>query len=99
MAFTFGTDDLLRPIQSLPEYQKCPYGLSILGFLIVLVLIKALAIFLVGLLMYVLKGLVNGFLFYLIMGGLAIAEVLCGLLISPVASVNLFKYINLFTVI
>ena len=99
VAFTFGTDDLLRPIQSLPEYQKCPYGLSILEFLIVLVLIKALAIFLVGLLMYVLKGLVNGFFFYVIMGGLVIAEVLCGLLISPVASVNLFKYINLFTVI
>ena len=73
VAFTFGTDDLLRPIQSLPEYQKCPYGLSILGFLIVLVLIKALAIFLVGLLMYVLKGLVNGFFFYVIMGGLVIA--------------------------
>ena len=99
VVFTFGTDDLFRPLQSLPEYQKCPYVISIAGFLIVLCLIKALAVFLVGLLMYVLRGLTDGFLFYIIMGGLIIGEVICGVIISPVSSVNFLKYINLFTVI
>ena len=99
VVFTFGTDDLFRPLQSLPEYQKCPYAISIAGFLIVLCLIKALAVFLVGLLMYVLRGLTDGFLFYIIMGGLIIGEVLCGVLISPVSSVNFLKYINLYTLI
>ena len=79
VVFTFGTDDLFRPLQSLPEYQKCPYTISIAGFLIVLCLIKALAVFLAWLLI--------------------IGEVLCGVLISPVSSVNFLKYINLYTLI
>lgn len=96
---TFGMDDLLRPLQSLPEYQKCPYSISVFEYLLLLNLLKAMGIFLAGLFMYVLKGLVNGFLFYVLMGGLMIGELCCGMLIPPVSSINLLRYINLYTVI
>ncbi|MBR5178854.1 MAG: hypothetical protein IKW90_08670 [Lachnospiraceae bacterium] len=99
VVFTFGTDDLYRPLQSLPEYQKCPYSITIMEFLLILLLIKALGVFITGLFMYVLKGITNGFLFYILMGGMIVGEILCGALISSVASVNFLKYINLYTVI
>lgn len=98
-AFTFGTGDLFRPLQSLPEYKKCPYGFSVIGFVLILVLLKMMGVFLTGLIMYVLRGLVNDFLFYCLMGGLVIAEILFGILIPPVSSLNTIKYINLYSLI
>ncbi|MCR5206603.1 MAG: hypothetical protein K6E47_16360 [Lachnospiraceae bacterium] len=98
-ALTFGTGDLFRPIQSLPEYQKCPYGFSIIGFVLILVVVKTMGVFLMGLIMYVLRGLVNDFLFYCVIGGLIIAEILTGIFIPPVSSLNTFKYINLYSLI
>jgi len=98
-ALTFGTGDMFRPIQSLPEYQKCPYGFSVAGFILILVLLKAMGVFLFGLILYVLRGLVSDFLFYFLMGGLIISELLSGILIAPVSSLNTFKYINLYSLI
>ncbi|MBR6476788.1 MAG: hypothetical protein IKS98_15275 [Lachnospiraceae bacterium] len=98
-ALTFGTGDMFRPIQSLPEYQKCPYGFSVEGFILILVLLKAMGVFLFGLILYVLRGLVSDFLFYFLMGGLIISELLSGILIDPVSSLNTFKYINLYSLI
>ena len=98
-AFTFGTGDLFRPLQSFAEYKKCPYGFSVIGFVLILVVLKTMGVFLTGLVMYVLRGIVNDFLFYCLMGGLVIAEVLSGILISPVSSLNTIKYINLYSLI
>ena len=51
----FGDCGLCRPLQSIPEFKLCPYEISIGGYLLVSVFMKALAVIIIGLHVFVLS--------------------------------------------
>lgn len=52
-----GDMNVLRPIQSVPEFSLCPYSITILEYLIFSVLLKALAAVVSGLILYLLSSI------------------------------------------
>lgn len=47
-ASVYGLGNLMRPLQSIPGYEGCTHTLSVLGFLLVVWMLRALALFFVG---------------------------------------------------
>ncbi|MBQ6095437.1 MAG: hypothetical protein IJL09_08525 [Lachnospiraceae bacterium] len=95
----FGVDDLGRSLQSLPEFMKCPYQITIGGYLVRALFLKMAGCFTAALLFYALVGCLNSILAYVISGLLIVGEVLAGLFIQTVSSWNWLRYVNFFTLI
>ena len=95
----FGVGDLSRSLQSLPEYMKCPYSLTIGEYLLRIFLLKMTGCFGVAVLFYAFLGMLNVMMAYLLTGILVVGEVLAGTLIAPISSLNVLRYVNLYTLI
>ncbi|MBR6150374.1 MAG: hypothetical protein IKQ25_03765 [Lachnospiraceae bacterium] len=97
--FGFGLGDLSRSLQSLPEFMKCPYSITIGAYLFRSLLLKMTGCFGVAVLFYTLIGCFNTVMAYFCSAVLVTLEVLTGILIPPISSWNILRYVNLFTLI
>ena len=97
--FGFGLGDLSRSLQSLPEFMKCPYGITIGAYLLRSLFLKMTGCFGVAVMFYALIGCLNTVMAYLLSAVFIAGELLTGLLIPPISSWNGFRYVNLFTLI
>ena len=97
--FGFGLGDLSRSLQSLPEFMKCPYGITIGAYLFRSLFLKMTGCFGVAVMFYALIGCLNTMMAYLLSAVFVTGELLAGLLIPPISSWNGFRYVNLFTLI
>ena len=94
-----GPGGLGRAIQSLPEYQMCPYGISIGGCMLFSALIRASACFVSAMAFYLLISLLGTASAYTAAALTAAAEILLYLLVIPSSSLNGLKYVNLFAAV
>ncbi|MBP5332096.1 MAG: hypothetical protein J6Y89_09620 [Lachnospiraceae bacterium] len=99
LTVTLGMDDITRSIQSIPEFMKCTYRISISEYLLLSWLIKAAGFMFAGILMYVILGIFGKFVSYLLTGALVVFEIAAFMILDPVSSLNAFKYINIYTLI
>ncbi|MBR4606955.1 MAG: hypothetical protein IKO41_12125, partial [Lachnospiraceae bacterium] len=97
--FGFGLGDLSRSLQSLPEFMKCPYSITIGAYLFRSLFLKMTGCFGVAVLFYTLIGCFNTVMAYFCSAVLVTLEVLTGILIPPISSWNILRYVNLFTLI
>lgn len=96
MHLTIGLGDLSRTIQSLASYNHCPFSLNVWQFLCIFFLTKWIATSFVGLLMMWLTIIMNhkvtALLFIALMIGV---EFILYVVIPPLHTLYLFKYLNL----
>ncbi len=92
---TCGDLELLRPIQSVPEFVRCPFAISILEYLWASVLLKTLAATLMGLALYLLSALFESVIAILLCGAGFVAEYLLYSLILPTDQLAALKFCNL----
>lgn len=97
--FTFGMNGLERNIQSLPEFMKCPYSITIGEYLLVSCLLKLAGSLLAAVLLYVILGIFSALAGYVLAGILLLAEILFALFIEPISAFNHLLYLNLLTII
>lgn len=96
---TFGVDDMSRSIQSLPEFVKCPYPVTIGEYILYSCVLKAVGGYLTGVLLYVILGIFGKFTSYVISGALIVAEVLTAIFVTPISALNVLRYVNLISLI
>lgn len=94
---TFGADGLSRSLQSLPEFQKCPYDITIGGFLLRSFFMKFIGSYLAACLLYVVLGIFSRLTSYVLAIALILFEVATALLIESISAWNVLKYLNLYT--
>ncbi|MBR4084927.1 MAG: hypothetical protein IKK33_11675 [Lachnospiraceae bacterium] len=97
--FSFGINGLSRSIQSLPEFMKCTYPITIGEYLFYSCLIKLSGCLLAAIFLYVILGIFSPLAGYTIAGFLVVAEIVFAFLIEPVSSLNLLRYLNILTLI
>ncbi len=95
--FTFGVDGLSRSLQSLPEFQKCPYAITIGGYLLCSFFMKLVGSFLAACLLYVVLGIFSRLTSYAMAILLILFEILTALWIESISAWNVLKYLNLYT--
>lgn len=91
---SFGFTDLSRPIQSIPEFRLCTYKIAISDYLIISVLLKAFAAFVVGILIHALSLIIKRAFAVVITAGFMIVSVVLYVTVIPTAEYNHLKYIN-----
>ena len=99
VSVTFCTGDIERCIQSIPEFMNCPYSLSVANFIAVICLLKAIGFFFSGLVLYSAMYCFGKRIAYVFCLITMLFEAGCAYLISPVSSLNLLRYINIFSLI
>ena len=97
ICWTFGVDDLSRSLQSLPEFYKCPYAITIGEYLIYSCSMKFVGSFLAGILLYVVLGIFSQLTSYALSIAIIVFEITTAFLIEPVSSWNILRYVNLYT--
>lgn len=97
--FSFGMDQLGRSLQSLPEFQKCPFSMTIGEYLLAAFGLKVYGCFTIAVLFYTLAGGLEPIFAYAISGFFLAAEYALGILIAPISAWNPLRYINVFTLI
>ena len=96
---TFGVDNLSRSIQSLPEFMKCPFPLSIAEYLLVSWGVKLLGSLLAAVILYVILGIFSKFVAYALIIVFLLGEVVAAWLIEPISAWNVLRYLNLVTAV
>jgi len=96
---TFGTDDLSRSIQSLPEFMKCPFRLTIGEYLLASWGVKLLGSLLAAVLLYVILGIFSKLTAYVLVAVFLLGETAAALFIEPISAWNILRYLNLITVV
>ncbi len=99
VCFTFGAEGLSRSLQSLPEFQKCPYAITIGGYLLCSFFMKFVGSFLAACLLYVVLGIFSRLTSYVMAILLILFEILTALWIESISAWNVLKYLNLYTFI
>lgn len=95
----FGSPDYTRAIQSVPAFQLCAYRISIGGYLLASTAIKAAAVTLTALTVWLIWAMFRQIPAAAIsLAGFGTAW-LCHRVILPTASVNLLKFCNLFAML
>ena len=97
MIAQYGKADVLRSIQSLPEYMQCPYRITISEYLISMLLMKAAVALITGVIFYIMLSVLGTGVTYTVSAVFAVAEILLCKLVTAVSSVNYFRYINFCT--
>lgn len=97
--FTFGIHGLSRSIQSLPEFMKCPYPISIAEFLCYSLLFKFLGSLLAGVLLYVVMGIFSYPAALTLSGAFLLTQIFTALFLEPVSSINHLRYLNIYTLL
>ncbi len=99
MYMVYGGTDFSRCIQSLPEFMKCPYELSIMEFLFAATAIRTMGCFLAVFCFFLLISVLSTGAAYVVTAVLAVTEILLSLLLDSVSALSGLKFINLFTAI
>ncbi len=96
----YGFGNLLRPIQSVQGFLGCPYSISVLGFFVITMLTKWLALLVSGLIFAVicLKTRKAGVAFF-IAAVMIVVMACCFKLINDASIFVYIKYVNLFTLL
>ncbi len=95
----YGTSDLSRGIQSIPEFMLCPFKISISEYILLSCFLKVAACFAAALVFYLVISIFGTAAAYVITGLAAVAEFLLYTLIIPVSSMNGLKFINIIAVL
>ena len=95
----FGSPNLRRTIQSIRDFQLCPYRLSIGGCLLCTALLKIAAVFLLALTAWLIFSVCQQVLAFLLMLLLNGGAFLCFQMILPTASLCHFKFCNPFALL
>lgn len=96
---TMGLEGLDRTLQSLPEFMRCPYQLTIRQFIGQLLLLKIAGAFLAAFLFYLMLGSFSKALAYGLPLFAVCLEAALFLLIPGVSSLRVLKYANLWAVV
>ncbi|MBR6106531.1 MAG: hypothetical protein IKQ39_00835 [Oscillospiraceae bacterium] len=94
--YFYGNPGISRAVQSLPEFQYCPYRLSIGGFFLCTALLKLLALTVIALLVWVLLARLHPILGWSISGAALGSMYLLHTLVLPTARFNHFRFLNVF---
>lgn len=94
-----GDMGVLRPIQSVPEFSLCPFGITILDYIVFSVLMKALASAAAGLLLYLLSSIMESVLSFAICAAGIAAEYLFYGMILPTDRIAGLKFCNIAAVL
>lgn len=92
----YGNPGFGRAVQSLPQFQYCPYRLSIGGFFLCTALLKLLALTVIALFVWVLLARLHPILGWGISGAALGGMYLLHRLILPTARLNHFRFLNVF---
>ena len=95
----FGDFGLARPIQSVPEFKLCPFGITIGGYFVLSALMKALAAAMIGVLVFVFSSLFDTIPSVVISSVLLAGHWLLNALIIPTDSLNFLKFVNIFALL
>ena len=90
-----GDMEVFRPIQSVPEFDLCPYPITILDYLMYSVLIKAFAASICGLFLYLISSIMESVISFGLCGIGLLAEYLLYSLILPTSSLAGVKFCNI----
>lgn len=95
----YGDMGLLRSIQSVPEFMKCALPITILDYIVLSALLKALATAIIGLVFWLLSAILESVA--AAVGSVLIfgAQYLMYALIIPTDALNIFKYCNIFALL
>ncbi len=95
----YGDMGLLRPIQSVPEFMKCALPITILDYIVLSALLKALATAIIGLVFWMLSAFLEPVV--AAVGSVLIfgAQYLMYALIIPTDALNILKYCNIFALL
>lgn len=95
----FGNPGVSRAVQSLPEFMQCPYNITVFQFIAGMLMMKAVTVFILSLVFFILLSLFGTGTAYAVSVIAAAAEVLMYSLFSPVSSMNILRYCNLYTIL
>lgn len=96
MQLTCGLGDLSRSLQSLANYQQCPWHLSVLEFIGYVLIIRWLVICCIGMiLLWLAVWMKNRYLYFMSILMVFILEFVCYIFIDPLSNVYLLKYMNI----
>lgn len=93
----YGNPDFLRPIQSVPEYQVCSLRVNVGGYLLTAGCMKALALTVISLLVWVTLARFHPIMGWFISAVWLGASYLCSRFIVPTSGINHLKFLNVFT--
>jgi len=91
----FGDMGLSRPIQSVPEFMRCSFKISVGEYLIYQTLAKCLAVLAAASLLYLLISIFNTIITAIVFAVLAVSSLMLYSLILPTSSLNLIKFANI----
>ena len=93
----YGLGDLSAPIQSVTGFMTSTYGITVLQYILIFNVYNVMTLALTGLLMLLIfilfKKALYGYIGILVFFGLSIT---LNMVIDPVSSLNIFKYINIY---
>lgn len=95
----FGSADLFRPLQSIPEFMRCSMPMSIAGYLLCSCLVKALAGSVIGLMFYFLSACFDSIIAAVISAITIVGEYLLYMLIRPSDKLASLKFCNIISML
>lgn len=90
-----GDMEIMRPLQSVPEFSLCPFNITILEYLIFSTLIKSLAAMISGLLIFFLSSVTEPAVAIILFGVTAAAEYSAFSFILPTDRLSPLKFCNI----
>lgn len=95
----YGTSDLSRGIQSIPEFMLCPYKISVAGYIIASCFLKTAVCFGAALVFYLIISVFGTAAAYITTALAAVVELLLYNLIISISELNGLKFINIIAVL
>lgn len=96
---SFGEINLLMPLQSIPEFMRSCYKISVLSYIVLSVLIKAFSVFSISVIVYFIMLVFKNSLFVAVSVVVMAIELLLSVTILETSSINHLRFINLFTLL
>lgn len=92
---SFGSANVFRPLQSIPEFRLCSMPVSIAGYLLLSCLLKAMAAAIIGLVTYLFSAVLDSIIAAVTAAVLVAAQYLSYVLIEPVDRIAALKFCNI----
>lgn len=92
---SFGDMELTRPIQSVPEFMRCSFNISIGQYFIYQTLLKCVAVLAAAVLLYLFISIFNSLITAIAFAALTVASLMLYSLILPTSSLNILKFANI----
>lgn len=91
----FGDMSLSRPIQSVPEFMRCSFSISIGEYLLCQTLIKCFAVLAAAVILYLLMSIFNALITAIAFAILTVSSLMLYTLTLPTSSLNILKFANI----